>query len=63
MIIYHSTQKLFKMSFFMLIVLSLLVVFLNFSFILIFKGALGQIMFTISYFMNNFKHLLLLSGE
>ena len=54
----------------MLIVLFLLVAFLNFSFIFIFKGASESItetiltwpvyMFAIRYFMNNFKHLLLL---
>ena len=58
----------------MLIVFSLLVVFLNSSFIFIFKGAsesitktnltLPNYMFTIRYFINNFKHLLLLlSGD
>ena len=67
-------KKSFKISFFMLIVFSLLVVFLNSSFIFIFKGAsesitktnltLPNYMFTIRYFINNFKHLLLLlSGD
>ena len=67
-------KKSFKTSLFMLIVFSLLVVFLNSSFIFIFKGAsesitktnltLPNYMFTIRYFINNFKHLLLLlSGD
>ena len=58
----------------MLIVLSLLVVFLNSLFIFTFKGASKSItktnltlldyIFTIRYFINNFKHLLLLlSGD
>ena len=58
----------------MLIVFSLLLVFLNSSFIFIFKGGsesitktnltLPDYMFTIRYFINNFKHLLLLlSGD
>ena len=58
----------------MLIVLFLLVDFLNSSFIFIFKGASESItetiltwpvyMFAIRYFINNFKHLLLLlSGD
>ena len=58
----------------MLIVFSLLVVFLNSSFIFIFKGAsesitktnltLADCMFTIRYFINNYEHLLLLlSGD
>ena len=58
----------------MLIVLFLLVAFLNFPFIFIFKGASESItetiltwsdyMFAIRYFINNFKHLLLLlSGD
>ena len=56
----------------MLIVLFFLVVFLNSSFNFIFKCASESItetdltwpdyMFTIRYFMNNFKHLLLLSS-
>ena len=63
-------KKSFKISFLKLIVFSLLVVFLNSPFILIFKGAsesitktnlaLPDYMFTIKYFINNFKHLLLL---
>ena len=67
-------KKSFKISFFMLIVFSLLVVFLNSLFIFIFKGisesipkanlTLPDYMFTIMYFINNFKHLLLLlSGD
>ena len=54
----------------MLIVLFLLVVFLNSSFIFTFKGASESItktnltlldyMFTIRYFINNFKYLVLL---
>ena len=54
----------------MLMVFSLLVVFLNSSFIFIFKGAsvsitkanltLPDYMFTIRYFINSFKNLLLL---
>ena len=67
-------KKSFKISFFMLIILFLLVVFLNSSFIFIFKGASESItetiltwsdyMFAIRYFINNFKHLLLLlSGD
>ena len=67
-------EKSFKISFLMLIVLFLLVVFLNFSFILIFKGASESMtvtnltwsvyMFAIRYFINNFKQLLLLlSGD
>ena len=58
----------------MLIVLFLLVVFLNSSFIFVFKGVSEIItetiltwpdyMFAIRYFINNFKHLLLLlSGD
>ena len=58
----------------MLIVFSLLLVFLNSSFIFIFNGGsesitktnltLPDYMFTIRYFINNFKHLLLLlSGD
>ena len=67
-------KKSFKISFFMLIILFLLVVFLNSSFIFIFKGASESItetnltspdyMFTIRYLINSFKHLLLLlSGD
>ena len=67
-------KKSFKISFFMPIVFYLLVVFLNSSFIFIFKGTsesitkakltLSDYMFTIMYFINNFKHfLLLLSGD
>ena len=67
-------KKSFKIPFFMLIVLFLLVVFLNSSFFFIFKGASDSIketiltwpvyMFAIRYFINNFKHLLLLlSGD
>ena len=69
-----SLKKSFKIPFLMLIVLFLLVVFLNSSFIFIFKRASESIketiltwpvyMFAISYFINNFKHLLLLlSGD
>ena len=68
-----SLKKSFKMPFLMLIVLFILVVFLNSSFILIFKGTSEIItetiltwldyMFAIRYFINNFKHLLLLSGD
>ena len=58
----------------MLIVLLLSVVFLNSLFVFIFKGASESIketnltwsdyMFTITYLINNFKHLLLLlSGD
>ena len=58
----------------MLIILFLLIVFLNSSFIFIFKDAFESIketnltwpdyMFTIRYLINNFKHLLLLlSGD
>ena len=63
-------KKSFKIPFFMLIILFLLVVFLNSSFIFIFKDASESIketnltwpdyMFTIRYLINNFKHLLLL---
>ena len=67
-------KKPFKIPFLMLIVLFLLVVFLNSLFIFIFKGASESItvtiltwpvyMFAIRYFINNFKHLLLLlSGD
>ena len=66
-------KKSFKISFFMLIILFLLVVSLNSSFIFIFKGASESItetnltwpdyIFTIRYLINNFKHLLLLSGD
>ena len=67
-------KKSIKILFLMLIVLFLLVVFLNSSFIFIFKGASESIMetiltcpyymFAIRYFINNFKHLLLLlSGD
>ena len=67
-------KKSFKISFFILIVLFLLVVFLSSSFISIFKSAsksitktnlnLSNYMSTIRYFINNFKHLLLsLSGD
>ena len=67
-------KKSFKISFFLLIVLILLVVFLSSSFIFIFKGAsesimktnltLPDYMSTIRYFINNFRHLLLLlSGD
>ena len=67
-------KKSFKMPFLMLIFLFLLVVFLNFLFIFIFKGASESItetiltwpvyMFAVRYFINNFKHLLLLlSGD
>ena len=67
-------KKSFKKPFFMLVILFLLVVFLNSSFIFIFKGASESItetiltwsdyMFAIRYFINNFKHLLLLlSGD
>ena len=69
-----SLKKSFKLSFFMLIILFLLVVFLDSSFIFIFKGASEIVtetnltwpdyMFTIRYLINNFKHLLrLLSGD
>ena len=67
-------KKSLKIPFFMLIILFLLVVFLNSSFIFIFKDASESIketnltwpdyMFTIRYLINNFKHLLLLlSGD
>ena len=67
-------KKPFKIPFLMLIVLFLLVVFLNSSFIFIFKGASESItetnltwpdyIFTIRYLINHFKHLLLLlSGD
>ena len=67
-------KKSFKISFFMLIFVFLLAVFLNSSFTFIFKGAsesitkkkltLPDYMFTIRHFINNFKHLLLLlSGD
>ena len=67
-------KKTFKIPFVMLIVLFLLVAFLNSSFIFIFKDASERItetnliwsdyMFVIRYFINNFKHLLLLlSGD
>ena len=67
-------KKSFKIPFLMLIVLFLLVDFLNSSFIFIFKSASESItetiltwpvyMFAIRYFINNFKHLLLLlSGD
>ena len=67
-------KKSFTISFFMLIILFLLVVFLNSSFIFIFKGASESItetnltwpdyIFTIRYLINHFKHLLLLlSGD
>ena len=67
-------KKLLKIPFFMLIILFLLIVFLNSSFIFIFKDAFESIketnltwpdyMFTIRYLINNFKHLLLLlSGD
>ena len=69
-----SLKKSFKIPVLMLIVLFLLVVFLNSSFIFIFKGASESItetnltwpdyMFTIRYFIKYFKHfLLLLSGD
>ena len=60
-------KKSFKIPFFMLIILFLLVVFLNSSFTFIFKStsesiketnlSLSDYMFTISYLINNFKHL------
>ena len=66
-------KKSFKISFLMLKVFSLLVVFLNSSFIFTFKGTsesimkakltLPDYMFTIMYFMNNFKYLLLFYQE
>ena len=67
-------KKSFKIPFFMLIVLFLLVVFLNSSFFFIFKGTSDSIketiltwpayMFAITCLINNFKHiLLLLSGD
>ena len=67
-------KKSFKISFFMLIIIFLSVVFLNSSLIFVFKGASESIretnltwsdyMFTIWYLVNNFKHLLLLlSGD
>ena len=67
-------KKSFKIPFFMLIVLFLLGFFLNSSLFSIFKGASDSIketiltwpvyMFAIRYFINNFKHLLLLlSGD
>ena len=66
-------KKSFKITFLILIVLFLLVFFLNSSFIFIFKGASESItetiltwpdyIFAIRYFMNNFKHLLLLLSE
>ena len=67
-------KKSFKIPFFMLIIFFLLVVFLNSLFVFIFKGASESIketnltwsdyMFTITYLINNFKHLLLLlSGD
>ena len=66
-------KKSFKIPFSMLMILFLLVIFLNFSFIFIVKGASESIkkniltwpdyMFT-RYLINNFKHLLLLlSGD
>ena len=66
-------KKSFKTPFSMLMILFLLVIFLNFSFIFIVKGASESIkkniltwpdyMFT-RYLINNFKHLLLLlSGD
>ena len=67
-------KKSFKKPFFVLVILFLLVVFLNSSFFFIFNGPSDSIretnltwsdyMFTIRYFINNFKHLLLLlSGD
>ena len=67
-------KKSFKIPFFMLMIFFLLVVLLNSSFVFIFKGACESIketnltwsdyMFTITYLINNFKHLLLLlSGD
>ena len=63
-------KKSFKIPFFMLMIFFLLVVLLNSSFVFIFKGACESIketnltwsdyMFTITYLINNFKHLLLL---
>ena len=63
-------KKSFKIPFFMLIILFLLVVFLNSSFIFIFKGASESMtetnltwpdfIFTIRYLINDFKHLLLM---
>ena len=66
MLIYHATQKSFKKLFFVLIVFSFLVIFLNSSSESITKTnvTLPDYMFTIRYFINNFKHLLLLlSGD
>ena len=66
MLIYHATQKPFKKLFFVLIVFSFLVIFLNSSSESITKTnvTLPDYMFTIRYFINNFKHLLLLlSGD
>ena len=66
-------KKLFKISFFMLIVLFSLIAFLSSSFIFTCKGAsknitetnlhLPDYVFTIRYFIINFKHLLLLLSE
>ena len=66
--------KSFKISVLMLLVFSLLVAFLISSIIFVFKGTsesikkekltLPDYMFTIIYFVNNFKHLLpLLPGD
>ena len=66
MLIYHATQKSFKKLFFVLIVFSFLVIFLNSSSESITKTnvTLPDYMFTIRYFINNFTHLLLLlSGD
>ena len=63
-------NKSFKIPFFKLLVFSLVTFFLNFSFILIYKGTFASMMkskltfpdnmLTIMYFINNFKRFLLL---
>ena len=65
-------NKSFKIPFFKLLVFSLVIAFLNSSFIL-YKGTSESLakskltfpdyMLTIMFFINNFKHLLLLSGD
>ena len=65
-------NKSFKIPFFKLLVFSLVIAFLNSSFIL-YKGTSGSLakskltfpdyMLTIIFFINNFKHLVLLSGD
>ena len=67
-----SINKSFKMPFFKLLVFYLVIAFLNSTFIL-YKGTSESLaklkltfldyMLTIMFFINNFKHLLLLSGD